>query len=114
MPHAQNFGRNFIDVDDNTRPRRAGIVNEIFEEHSIARMDWPPQSWDCNSIKHVWDHLQRRLDDRDNPPFDLNQLKIALVEEWNAIEQNYANNIIDSLPRRCLTVHQTRGRPTRH
>ncbi|GFW76516.1 transposable element Tcb2 transposase [Trichonephila clavipes] len=40
-PYAAAIGNDFILMDDNARPHRAGIVEEYLEDHGLERMEWP-------------------------------------------------------------------------
>lgn len=113
-PLARNFGDNFILVDDNARPHRARIVNDAIEQLQIMRMEWPSKSPDLNPIEHVWSRLKLKIRSRNNPVQTLEQLVVAIREEWEAIPQNFINSLIESMPRRCLAVITARGGPTRY
>lgn len=114
IPFAQNFGRNFIFVDDNARPHRARIVNEALTEHNIERMDWPSRSPDCNPIEHVWSEMERLLNNREVQPQTFPELRNALEQIWQQIPQNFISSLIQSMPRRCMAVRRARGGPTRY
>ncbi|GFV38171.1 transposable element Tcb2 transposase [Trichonephila clavipes] len=47
--------------DDNARPHRARLVENMLEAETIQRMEWPACSPDLNPIHHVWDMLGRRI-----------------------------------------------------
>jgi transposase len=108
-PHASEVGENFLFMDDNARPHRARLVDQYLQEHGIARMNWPARSPDLNPIEHVWDALGRRVSSRQPPPRTLNELKIALIQEWSLLPVELINVLIDSMPRRCQTCLSVRG-----
>ncbi|GFS73614.1 dynamin-1, partial [Trichonephila clavipes] len=74
-------------MDDNARPHRARLVENMLEAETIQRMEWPACSPDLNPIEHVWDILGRRIAARPRPPATVRDLEIALLEEWNSIPQ---------------------------
>ncbi|GFV51271.1 transposable element Tcb2 transposase [Trichonephila clavipes] len=101
VPYASAIGDDFILMDDNCRPHRASLVEDIFFQEGIVRMEWPACSPDRNPIAHVWDALGRRVAGRQPPPQTLQELERALLEEWERIPQLVINSLIDSMPQRC-------------
>lgn len=114
LPYVMAQGPDFVYMDDNARPHRAGIVNHFFEEHGITRMVWPALSPDLNPIEHVWDALQRRISSRPHAANNVNELAIALQEEWDALPGDLINSIVESMPRRCEAVIRAQGGATRY
>ncbi|GFV57733.1 transposable element Tcb2 transposase [Trichonephila clavipes] len=49
---------------------------------------------------------------RQPPPQTLQELKRALLEEWDRIPQLVINSLIDSMPQRCSTLLAVRGNHT--
>ncbi|UYV76927.1 hypothetical protein LAZ67_14002416 [Cordylochernes scorpioides] len=100
-------GPSFIFMDDNARPHRALMVDEYLESEGIQRMEWPARSPDFNLEDHVWETLGRRIRSRSPPPRTIQELKTALVEEWDLLPQELFNCLINSMKYRsdnCLAV----------
>ncbi|GFX98412.1 transposable element Tcb1 transposase [Trichonephila clavipes] len=95
--------------DDNARPHRARLVVNMLEAETILRMEWPACSPDLNQIEHVGDILGRRIAARPRPPATVQDLEIALLEEWNSIPQSLIDNLIASMANRCAAVSAVRG-----
>ncbi|KAF2880002.1 hypothetical protein ILUMI_26162 [Ignelater luminosus] len=110
VPFAQNLGDDFIFVDDNVRPHRAELVKNFLQEHQITRMAWSAWSLDSSLIEHVWDKLKRLLSCRQHAPQSIQELN-KVSEEWEALTQEFLNNLISNIPRRCREVHRKRGGP---
>lgn len=65
-------------MDDNSRPRRAAIIDDIFEAEDIQRMHWSSTSPYLNPIEHAWDMLGRQLAARQHPPSSVPELQSTL------------------------------------
>ncbi|GFX82083.1 uncharacterized protein TNCV_398131 [Trichonephila clavipes] len=101
--------RVFSQTDDNARPHRARLVENMLEAETIQRMECPACSPDRNPTEHVWDILGRRIAARPRPPATVRDLEIALLEEWNSIPQSLIDNLIASMENRCAAVLAVRG-----
>lgn len=109
VPFAPFIGEHFLLMHDNARPHAAGIVTQYLEEVGIAAMEWPARSADMNPIEHLWDQIKRRVRGRHNPPSTLEQLRTALIEEWDTFPQDKIRDLIGSMPRRVRALKNARG-----
>lgn len=114
VPYAQNYGQDFVLVDDNARPHRARIVMEALEELNIQSLHLPPKSPDLNIIEHVWSRLKFLLRSRLHPPQTMDELMLAMEEEWENISRHFINTLVMSMPNRCRDVANCRGGPSRY
>ncbi|GFY24112.1 transposable element Tcb2 transposase [Trichonephila clavipes] len=112
VPYAAGIRDDFILMDDNCRPHRANLVEDFLFEEGIVRMEWPVCSLNMNPIEHFWDALGRRVAGRQPPPQTLQELKRALLEEWDRIHLLVINSLIDSMPQRCSTLLAINGNHT--
>ena len=104
---------NFILQDDNAPAHRATVVTEWKAEAGIRYLDWPSRSPDLNPIEHCWDRIGRRIF-LGNPPENLQDLRARLLLEWENLEQNFINNLIDSMTRRVGAIIEAKGATTRY
>ncbi|GFV42438.1 neprilysin-2 [Trichonephila clavipes] len=102
VPYAAAIGDAFILMDDNCRSHRTNLVEDFLFGEGIVRMESPACSPDMNPIEQVWDALGRRVAGRQPPPQTLQELEIALLEEWDRIPHLVVNSLIDSLPQSYL------------
>ncbi|GFW51701.1 transposable element Tc1 transposase [Trichonephila clavipes] len=109
IPYAGAIGDSFVFQDDNARPHRARLVENMLEAETIQRKEFPACSPDLNPIEHVWDMLRRRIAARPRPSATVRDLEIALLEEWNSIPQSLIDNFIASMANRCAAVLAVRG-----
>ncbi|GFT46648.1 transposable element Tcb2 transposase [Trichonephila clavipes] len=100
-PYAAAIGNDFILMDDNGRPHRAGIVEEYLEDHGLERMERPARSPDLNPIEHLWDYLGREVAALNPPPRSLHELKQGLLCVWSSLPIPVSDNLINSMGNRC-------------
>ncbi|GFW21453.1 transposable element Tcb2 transposase [Trichonephila clavipes] len=109
IPYTGAIGDSFVFQDDNVRPHRARLVENMLEAETIQSMEWPAYSPDLNPIEHVWDILGRHIAARPRPPATVRDLEIALLEEWNSIPQSLIDNHIATMANKCAAVLAVRG-----
>ena len=113
-PYADAVGENFILMDDNARAHRASITDHYLEQATIVCMEWPARSPDLNPIEHAWDILQTAVSSRPVQPASVQELRQALLEEWDQIPQYKIRRLISSMRRRCQVVIEAQGHHTRY
>ena len=59
---------------NNARPHTARISMDYLEQNNINVPPWPSKLADFNPIAHLWDHLDKRVRQRQPPPQTLDQL----------------------------------------
>ena len=101
-------------MDDNARAQRACITDQYLEQATIVRMEWPARSPDLNPIEHAWDMLQTAVSSRTVQPAFLQELRQALLQEWDQIPQYKIRRIISNMQRRCQAVTEARRHHTRY
>lgn len=114
VPFAPFIGDDFVLMQDNARPHSARCVTEYLEEVGIEKLNWPACTPDGNPIEHVWDMLGRRVRSRAVAPTTLNDLRMALQEEWQNIPQNDIRELISGMGRRMQAIVRARGSNTKY
>ena len=79
---------------DNARPHAARVCQDFLANHNINPLDWPLYSPDLSPMPP--------------PPLTLDQLRAALLEEWDNIPMRI-NALVDSMHRRIRAVTDARG-----
>lgn len=114
VPYAGFVGENFILMHDNARCHTARITQHFLREVDLRTMNWPALSPDLNPIEHLWDELKRRVRARNVAPSSLDELKAALLEEWEGIPQDTIKKLIRSMKNRLRAVIRARGGNTKY
>lgn len=96
-------------MHDNARPHVAAVVRQYLHEVGIPVMEWPARSPDLNPIEHLWDELKRRIRARPNTAENLQELKVAIEEEWDGIPQEFVVTLIRSMKNRMEATIRARG-----
>ena len=98
-----------IFLQDNARPHVARVCQYFLANHNINPLDWPPYSPDLSPIEYLWGEMDRRVRGRRNAPATLDQLRVALLEEWDNIPMRRINALMNSMHRRIRAVTDARG-----
>ena len=94
---------------DNARAHVARLSMAFLQQNNVDVMHWPPYSPDLSPIEHLWDVLDRRVRNRPQPPTTRQALRLALIQEWNAIPQAEINRLILSMTRRVRSGLNANG-----
>jgi transposase len=106
-----------IFMQDNASIHTARAIRNWFKEQSIEVLDWPPYSPDLNPIEHAWKRLKEWVWKHHSELLELKgrgkdvkeaMLK-ALQEGWEAIEQDFFDNLIESMQDRVRAVRRAKG-----
>jgi len=62
-----------------------------------------------NPIGNLWKILKDRIQQRKPFPRTVEQLKVALREEWNKLEPYVLYNLINNMPKRVKMVIEAKG-----
>jgi hypothetical protein len=89
---------------DHARCHVARICNQFLAQNNINVLPWP----DLSPIEHLWDELDKRVHRHPQQPESMDQLRTALLEDWNNIPQARIQRLIASMRRRLTAVIQTR------
>ena len=100
-------------MDDNAPAHNAKIIKEWKVNHSIQTLDWPSSFSDLNLIENIWSILKNWLQAREPRPQRIDEIKQAVMEEWNAITVEEIQKCVDSMPKRIQAVISNDGGHTR-
>lgn len=99
---------------DNDPKHTSGTATSWFSDNGIEVLDWPAQSPDLNPIEHLWEHLKRQLHKYPEAPKGVFELWDRAAEEWNKIEVDVCQRLIESMPRRLEAVVKAKGGNTKY
>lgn len=72
---------------DNARPHIVRLTMDFPQEAGVNVLPWSPSSPDSNTIKDVWDIMERKLSTLHYPPQTLAQLIHEVEVFWNEMQK---------------------------
>ena len=113
LPFMQNNGPQATFQHDNARPHTARVTTRFLANNNVNVLPWPAVSPDLNPIEHIWDELGRRV--RTNHQINnVDDLRQALLLEWQAIPNDVIRRYVNSMRRRILECIRRNGGHTRY
>ena len=101
-------------IEDGAPVHRSKIAQSFRDRNSMETFPHLAQSPDMNPIEHVWYIMKRAINKRQKRPRDVEELKEALLEEWDKIDIKVINSLIDSMPNRVQQLKEVQGGTTRY
>ena len=81
--------------------------------HNIPKQLYTsPQSPDMNPIEHLWDEIGRKI--KTHNIRNKQQLKNVILTEWNAVNREITQKLVNSMKNRLIDVIKVKGGPTRY
>jgi transposase len=113
VPHfARHQNKSF--QQDNACAHTARATRDFLQQNNVNVMNWPALSPDLNSIEHLWDEIQRRLNEEQSSPTTAAELSVAFQRVWALIPMTFINRLVNSMHRRCAAVINAGGGHTRY
>ncbi|KAG1050564.1 hypothetical protein G6F43_007173 [Rhizopus delemar] len=107
--------RDFIFQEDGASCHIGGCARWWKETHQTRGFEyWLAESHDLNPIEHVWNALERRIERKRSSVKNLEQLKAALREEWERMDDEFADRLVRSMKRRYEAVIKAKGGATEY
>jgi hypothetical protein len=91
-------------VEDGAPIHRSKLAKTFRAEHLIEVLPHPAQSPDLNPIEHIWTRLKTGINRRPVIPKNVDELWVALQEEWAKVDIDFINNLVKSMPDRVQAV----------
>ena len=109
----EKYGHDFIFQEDGAPCHTGGYTRWWKEKAGIAGFErWPAQSPDLNPIENLWRLLGQRIAKRRAQLQNLNELEVALHQEWKLLGDEVCHKLVESMPDRCRAVKKARGSNT--
>ena len=105
---------NVIFQEDNDSKHTSRLAREWRATNDVTRLNWPANSPDLNPIENTWNEVDCRMRMRSRQPHTLDELWLALPEEWKSLDFRYIRNLYTSMNRCVTAVAENKGLWTRY
>ena len=90
------------------------LVEDHCAQLVILGMEQPARSPDLNPIEHIWSDMSQQLNNMDNHPQNLAELRAALANIWRGFGLYHLEHLVGSTPCHLRAVINAFGEPTRY
>lgn len=98
--------KGFFFQQDNAACHKASA--EYIRDQGINLIDWPARSPDLSPIENLWAVLAKNVSKRG--PHTASLLEKFVVEEFNALSDEFVNNFVESFEEKCKNVIEREGK----
>lgn len=106
---AEHFRGNYVFQQDNAPIHTSRMTKDFLHENNVALLDWPALSPDLNPIENVWGYLAQRVYKNGKQYSSKEELKRAILAEWQTMDKSYLTTLISSMKNRCIAVLKANG-----
>lgn len=110
----QNFEKNYIFQQDNASIHSIRETKQWLESNNIPVLEWPACSPDINPIENIWGILTRRVFAEYRQYNSVPELKTAIFDAWEGIEENTIKNLVTSTENRIFECIKNNGGVTHY
>jgi ATP:corrinoid adenosyltransferase len=95
--------------EDGAKYHFTPILTAYKDSHKVQRLNWPPQSPDLSLIKNLWKQLKDRISARRHKIRIIQEIEVALQQEWAKLREETLDKLMESMPRRIKQMLQNKG-----
>lgn len=106
---ARVHGENFIFQQDNASIHVSHLSRSWFLYKNVKCLDWPARSPDLNPIENLWGIITRKLYQNGRCFQNKEELKSALLHEWQNIDGVILKSLVNSMQGRCISLLKRNG-----
>ena len=70
-------------------------TRDFMQQNNVNVMNWPALSPDLNPIEHLWDEIQRRLNEEQSSLTTAAELLISFQRVWAGIPIAFLNRLVN-------------------
>lgn len=104
-----NTEKKYIFQQDNAACHASNFTKEWLSSNNVDVLEWPACSPDMNPIENIWGILVRRIYADNRQYMNVNELKISIFNEWEALNQGLLNKLINSMKNRIFDCIKVKG-----
>ncbi|KAA8493874.1 Transposable element Tc3 transposase [Porphyridium purpureum] len=95
-------GPNMVFQQDNAPVHTSRLVKNFMNDENVELLDWPAYSPDFNIIENLWGILARKVYEGARQYQTVLELKNAILQAWETLDQPVMANLYASLPKRIF------------
>ena len=98
--------------EDNDPKHRSKLCSAWKTQNNVTTMEWPAMSPDANPIENIWSYIKMKL--KGKPVYTVKQLTFQIKKIWRSLPNEYAENLVESMEKRCEAIISNGGDWTKY